>query len=132
MRDPVERPPALSGAFEVLEEATAEMDDVGMIGGVGIARAVVEIVEGVTTDKDKGGGETESVEVGEADTELDTDAEVGTAGVLVGLAETDVAETTEDFGGTVGLRGGTITLVGVGLGGTVEVSFPWRATTIPL
>jgi hypothetical protein len=41
IRDPVERPPVLTGAFEVLEEATAERDDEGMLGGVGIARAVV-------------------------------------------------------------------------------------------
>jgi len=130
IRDPVERPPVPSGAIEVLEEAMAEKDDEGMLEGVGIARAVVTIVEGVTTDKGEGG--TGRVELVEADTEADTDAEVGTAGLL---SEMDVADTEGGFRTTVVLVvtcGGIITVVVVGLGGKVEVSFNWRAATIPL
>lgn len=68
----------------------------------------------MTTDKGEGG--TERVELVEADTESDTDAEVGIAGLLIELAETDVAD-TGGFRAAVVLvvtRGGTITLVVAG------------------
>jgi len=45
IRGPVERPPVLFGTIEVLEEAMAERDDKGMLGGVGIARAAVDFRE---------------------------------------------------------------------------------------
>jgi hypothetical protein len=63
----------------------------------------------VTTDKVEGG--TERVELVEADTEPDTDSEVGTAGLLI---ETDVADTEGGCRAAVVLVvtcGGTITLV---------------------
>lgn len=63
---------------------------------------------------DKGEGGIERVELVEADTESDT--EVGIAGLLVELAETDVAD-TGGFRTAVVLvvtRGGAITLVVAG------------------
>jgi hypothetical protein len=65
---------------------------------------------------DKGEGETGRVELVEADTESDTDAEVGIAGLLVELEETDVADTGGFRAGVVLVVtcGGTITLVAAG------------------
>lgn len=114
----MERPPVLAGAVEILEEVVERVVE-GMTCEVGIARVIVEVVGGMVTEGVEGG----SVEIVEWDRELDTGADVDTAGLLTVLAETDGFTTVL----VVVTRSGAVV---VGLG-AVGIFFPWRANKFP-